>query len=110
MLRSLLNLHSTVQIRRIVETSDGMGGTTTSTTLTTLAYASIWQPSGSDTLISDKITQISTHVLALESGEYAFTTDDREVIYDGHTYTITGHADDVANRGTLVIVGLKWLT
>jgi hypothetical protein len=106
----MLNIKSGVVVRKIVHTQDGYGGTTTATTLTTIKRASIWQPGGGDSVISDKITKASTHVLAVEYGEYTFTDDDREVTYGGNTYEITGHADDVASRGELVIVGLKWLS
>jgi hypothetical protein len=110
MLRSLLNLKNTVQIRRITEASDGLGGLSTSTTLTTLSRANIWQPGGGDSTISDKITKISTHVLAMLADEYTFTDSDRECIYNGITYKITGHADNVASRNELVIVGLERLS
>jgi len=110
MLTALLNLKNAVQIRRITETSDGMGGTSTSTTLTTIARASIWQPGTGNSPISDKITKSSTHVLAMRPSEYTFTDDDREVVYGGNTYRITGHPDHVATRGELLIVGLEWLS
>jgi hypothetical protein len=110
MLRDLLNIENEVQIRRITETSDGMGGLTTSTSLTTIARCNIWQPGSGDTTISDKITKTSSHVMALEHGEYSFTDDDREVIYNGNTYKITGHSDNVANRNELLLVGLQWLS
>ena len=103
----MLNLKNTVQIRKITETYDGYGGTTTSTTLTTITACNIWQPGSSDVTISDKVTSISTHVLAMLPGEYTFTDSDREVIYNSITYKITGHPDDVANRGGLMIVGLE---
>jgi len=110
MLTALLNLKNAVQIRRITETSDGMGGTSTSTTLTTISRASIWQPGTGNSPIGDKITKSSTHVLAMRPSEYTFTDDDREVIYGGNTYRITGHPDNVATRGELLIVGLEWLS
>jgi hypothetical protein len=106
MLISLLNLTG-VQVRKIIETSDGFGSTTTATTITTLTRANIWQPSSNDRFVSDKIAAASTHILALAHGEYDFTDDDQEVLYDGNTYRITGHADNVANRNELVLVGLE---
>jgi hypothetical protein len=110
MIRPLLNLKNAVKIVRVAETSDGMGGTSVATTITTLARASIWQPGSSDVTISDKITKNSTHVLALEYGAYSFTDADRELIYNGHTYYINGHADNVANRDEVLIMGLQWLS
>ena len=106
-IRSMLNLKDAVQIRRMVETSDGMGGVTTATTITTLSRASIWQPGSSTVAISDKLTKVSTDILALEYGAYTFDDTDRECIYAGKTYKIMGHDDDVASRGELTIVGLE---
>jgi hypothetical protein len=110
MIRDLLNLENAVQVRKVTETSDGFGGLTTATTITTLSRANIWQPSSSDVTISEKITKVSSHILALEYGEYAFTDSDTQVLFDGKTYEITGHDDNVANRNELVIVGLSRLT
>ena len=104
---SMLNLSNAVQIRRITVGNDGMGAQTTSTSLTTISRAAIWQASGNDVTISDKITSISTHVLAMRPSEYTFTDDDQEVIYNGVTYTITGHADDIMQKTRLLIVGLQ---
>lgn len=109
-IKSMLNLRDAVVIRKITESSDGFGASSTSTTLTTISYASIWQPSSSDITISDKITKVSTHVLAMRPSEYSFSDDDKEAIYDGDTYKIVGHADDVTNRGRLLIVGLERLS
>lgn len=110
MLRHLLNIKNGVVIRKIVEASDGYGATSTTTTLTTLTRANIWSVGSGDTTISDKITKNSTHVLALMYGEYTFTDSDRECTYGGNTYEITGHADNVAERNELLLVGLKWLS
>jgi hypothetical protein len=110
MLSNMLNLRNVVKIRRITETQDGFGGVSTSSSLTTLARCNIWQPSATDATISDKVTKYSTHVLALEQGTYTFTDADRELTYNGNTYEITGHSDNVANRGKLLIVGLKFLS
>lgn len=105
----MLNL-STVQVRKIVETSDGFGATTTTTTLTTLSRAAIWQVGSGDSYLSEKITSISTHVLALLPDEYTFTDDDSEVLYNSQAYKITGHADDVMNLGKVKVVGLEYLS
>lgn len=106
----MLNLRNAVQIRRITESYDGFGGMSTSSTITTISMCNIWQASGNDITISDKITSISTHVLAMLPDEYVFTDADREIIYGSITYKITGHPDDVANRGGLLIVGLERMT
>ena len=108
MLRSLLNLKNAVTVTRLTEGTDGMGGLTTTSAVTTLSRCNIWQVGAGDVKLSDKIVKSSTHVLALESGEYAFTVDDRTIDYKGNTYYLTGNYDDVGERGELVLVGLKW--
>lgn len=109
MLRGMLNLINAVVINRITETSDGMGGTSTTTSTVTIPRASIWQTSQGDRTISDKIAKTSSHVLAMEYGAHAFTPQDRTVSYNGNTYTITGNYDNVAERGELLLVGLQWI-
>jgi hypothetical protein len=106
MIATMLNLRG-VKIRRITETSDGYGSTTTATVITTLSRASIWQPGAGTQYISDKMARVSSHVLAMLPDEYTFTDNDREVIYGGQTYKITGHDDDVANRSKIKIIGLE---
>jgi hypothetical protein len=108
MLRGMLNLRNEVTITRITETSDGLGGLSVSSAITTLARANIWQVSGGDRSLSDKITKSSTHVLALEYGAYSFTDADRYVNYAGAQYKLTGHYDDIANRKELLLAGLTW--
>lgn len=108
MLGDMLNLINTVTITRYAETSDGMGGLTTTTTTNTLSRANIWTASSNDRTLSDKITKTSTHVLAVEYGAYSFTVNDRIVTYNGNTYTLTGNFDNVAERNELILAGLKW--
>jgi len=109
-IKAMLNIKNGVQIRRLTESFDGYGGTSTTSTITTITMCNIWQPGGNDVTLADKITSISTHVLAMLPDEYAFTDADREIIYGSITYKITGHPDDVANRGGLMIVGLERMT
>lgn len=109
MLRDLLNLVNAVQIRRIAESSDGMGGVTASTTITTVGRASIWVSNSNDRTMSDKITKDSTHVLAFEYGAYTLTVDDKEVLFNGDTYQLKGNPDNVANRNELVVIGMELL-
>lgn len=109
-IKAMLNLTNAVTVNRVTLSSDGMGGFTSTTASTILSYANIWQPSSNDRLVSDKLTSISTHVLALEYGAYTFTDDDQTVTYGGNTYQIKGHDDNVANRDELVIVGLERLS
>jgi len=109
MLKSLLNLKS-ITVNRETITSDGFGGTSAATSAYTLPLGSIWLASTIDATISDKITKDSTHVLATYYGAHTFTDLDKEIVYNGITYIITGHADNVANRNDLIIVGLKKLS
>jgi hypothetical protein len=105
-IRDLLTL-TTVQVARDVYTTDGMGGRTTSTTLTTLSRAAIWQAGSGDRFLSDKVAKASTHVLAFEPSAYAWAAGDLRVVYGGGTYRVTGHADDVFQTGELMVVGLE---
>lgn len=106
MLTDLLNL-TTVQVGRKTETPDGMGANTATTVLTTLSRASIWSSGSNNRYLSEKVNKASTHVLALVTGEYTFLDTDYTVVYDGFTYKLTGHADDVANRGEITVIGME---
>ena len=110
MYSQMLNLHDAVQVRRIAESSDGFGATSTSTTLTTLSRAGIWQVSARDNYLSDKIYKASTHVLALLPAEYTFNDNDAEVLYDSKTFRLTGHEDDVCQYGKVKIIGMERLS
>jgi hypothetical protein len=86
-----------------------MGGITTSTTLTTLSYAAIWQSNAFNKYLSDKMTQDSTHVLGTKPGLYSWNLNDQEIIYNGDTYKIIGRADDVMSKGEITVVPLELL-
>lgn len=109
MIRDVLTLTS-VQVAREVFTTDSLGGGSTSTTLTTLSRAAIWQAGGGDRFLSDKIAKASSHVLATEPGSYTWATGDAKVVYGSNVYKIVGHPDDVENLGELVVVGLERIT
>jgi len=110
MYSQMLNIKDSVQIRKVVESSDGFGATTTATTVTTLSKASIWQVSARDSYLSDKIYKASTHVLAILPDEYTFTDDDEQVLYNGATFELTGHEDDVCYFGKVKVIGMERLT
>jgi len=103
----MLNLKDAVTVTRLVTSSDGMGGTTTVSTLTTIAKASIWTVSSGDARLSDKITKTSSHVLAMLPGVYTFNATDKLVSYNGNEYTLTGNQDNVAERDGLLLIGLE---
>ena len=104
-----LNL-TTVQVGRVAQGSDGMGGISATTTLTTLSRAAIWQSGSGDSYLSDKVAQASTHVLVCESGTRTWTAADEVVTYGSQTYRIVGRPDNVANQSVLVAVGLELIT
>ena len=106
-LSDMLNLINAVTVTRETITNDGMGGTTTVATTTTVARASIWQPGSNSRLLSDKVAKESTDVLAFQVGDYGIMDTDSYAAYAGKTYQLTGLPDDVANRGELMIVGMK---
>ena len=106
MLKDMLTV-TTAQVAREVLTADGYGSATTTTTLTTLTRSQIWQAGGGNRFLSDKIAKASTHVLAIETGEYTFTDADRYLVYDSKTYKLVGHADDISQQGKLTIIGLE---
>jgi hypothetical protein len=106
-LRNALNLINAVTITRETISNDGYGNTSTVATTTTVARASIWQPGSNSRLLSDKIAKESTDVLAFEVGDYGILNTDAYATYAGKTYQLTGIPDDVANRGQLMVVGMK---
>ena len=110
MYSQMLNIKDSVQIRKVVESPDGFGATTTATTITTLSKASIWQAGARDTFLSDKIYKDSTHVLALLPDEYTFTDDDEQVLYNGKTFEVVGHENDVCEYGKVKVIGMNRLT
>jgi len=103
----MLNLKNAVTVTRKAVTSDGMGGTTTTSTLTTISKASIWTVSSGDARLSDKITKTSSHVLAMLPGEYTFNATDSFVTYNSIDYNLTGNQDNVAERDGLLLIGLE---
>jgi hypothetical protein len=106
MIRDALNLRSAVSVIRIAETNDGMGGISTTTTATVLDRAAIWQNGANSTYLSNRISLVSTHVLAHIPSSYTWTVDDRRVTYGGKTYNVKG-SDDVIHKSLLTIVGLE---
>lgn len=113
MLRDMLTLLNSVSVTKTTKTSNGMGGTTTATVTTTLSRALIWQSGGGRAILSEKVANDSTHVLAMETGEYDFTYGEGvsySVGYDSRTYRCNGHADDVAEQGVITVVGLERIT
>ena len=109
MIRDVLTL-TTVSVAREVYTPDGLGGGSTSTTLTTLSRAAIWAAGSGDRFLSDKVAKASTHVLAVEPDTYTWASGDLKVVYGSNTYRVQGHPDDILQRGELTVVGLERIT
>jgi hypothetical protein len=103
----MLNLINAVTITRESITNDGMGGTVTVATTTTVARANIWQPGSNSRLLSDKVAKESTDILVFEPGDYPIMDTDAYATYNGKTYQLTGTPDDVASRGQMFVVGMK---
>jgi len=109
MLRDLLTL-TAVQVARETVSSDGMGGVSQTTVLTTLGYAQIWQNSGSKGVLSDKIAKLSSHALACEPGSYAWNEYDQYVVYGSDRYKVVGRPDNVSQYDEVELVGLELIT
>lgn len=107
-LRDVLTL-TTVQVAREVYTTDGMGGGSTSTTLTTLDRAAIWMAGSGNQFLSDKVAKASSHVLAVGTDSYTWVSTDAKVVHGSNVYRVVGNSDDVMNLGELTIVGLERL-
>lgn len=101
---------TTAQVGRITTTADGMGATSSATTLTTLGRVAIWQAGSGDQSLSDKIAQASTHVMVLETPTYAWTSADTTITYAGDVYNITGRPDDVEFQERITVVGLELIS
>lgn len=98
--------NSAVTIIREVKSSDGMGGVTTTTTITGIPNSVMWSPSQSENYISDKMAKSSTHVLVTLPSYYSFTTTDVKAQYNSETYRITGF-DNVMNLDEIEVIGLE---
>jgi hypothetical protein len=106
-LRDLLII-KTIQVSRTIETSNGMGGMSSITTLATLDKgAALWSPSQSARYISDKMARNSSHILVTVPSDYTFTINDKEIIYKGDRYKINGPSDDVMNLGEIMVTPLE---
>lgn len=106
MFEDLLNLtNSSVTVIRKVETPDGMGGVTVTSTITGIPKCAMWSPSQSARYISDKMAKASSHILVTLPSYYTFTVNDINVTYNSETYTITGW-DNILNLGEILMIGL----
>lgn len=102
---SVLNLRNAVTVTRATVTSDGMGGTSTTTVTTTLGKAAIWQVGSGDRYLSDRMRAVSSHILACRVTDDILSTD--TVTYDGVGYKVAGEPEDVLQKGLVQIVPLE---
>ena len=100
-----LNLTNAVTVTRSTITSDGMGGTSTTTATVTLPKAALWQVGSGDRFLSDRLKAVSTHVLACQTSDDVLSTD--SVAYGGVTYSVAGEPDDVMQKSMIQIVPLQ---
>jgi hypothetical protein len=101
---------SVVTVTRSVVTPDGMGGSTTTSTITGLPRAALWSPSQSASYISDKMARVSTHILITEPADYTFTDNDSIVTYNNKSYKIVSPSDDIMEKGEIMMTGLERLS
>lgn len=103
MISDLMTIKTAVVAREVV-TPDGMGGFSTTTTITTLSKCAIYGNSGSTGYSADKYIRQSSHSLATIPSAYTWSSTDKTVAYAGKTFRINGIADNVFNSSELVIV------
>lgn len=115
MFRDYLNLINKVQVVRKTRTSDGMGGHSTISVLTTLSRAALWKNGiGGREQFYRSGGQInsSSHTLAIEPSTYSFTLDDTNVLYAGQTFEIKSGGDpteDVEGKPFFTLVALEYV-
>lgn len=105
MLLDLLTMKD-VEVLREVNTSDGMGGCTTITTLNPLQAAVIYQNSGNKSFFSDRVNLKSSHILITSPSFYSWTVGDIQIIRGSEVYNVSVSPDDVMGRGEIMVVGL----
>lgn len=98
---------TTMQVKREVNTPDGMGGLTTVATLTNLSKAALWSPSQSARYISEKMARTSSHILITDPNEYTFNMNDDSILYNGNEYEINGPSDNIMELGEILITPLN---
>jgi len=102
---------SVVTVIRKVETPDGMGGVTTTTTITGLLkavmYGNTLMGLGQHRwMISDRLTNISSDILLTLPSYYSWNINDVEIGYNSETYKIKGR-DNVMGLNEIMVVGLE---
>jgi len=98
-----------IQVERITQVPDGMGGMVETETITTIPRGAMWSPGQFARYVSDKMAKASTHVLVTLPSDYTFNEYDEEVIYNGIHYKINGPSDNVMFMDEITVTGLERL-
>jgi hypothetical protein len=112
--KDCLNLKNAVTINRRIDTNDGMGGFSSTTSTTIIPLCALWQNNGSNRFISDKYALSSTHILCFEYGAYNFNSPDASggtvletISYKNETYNISGFQNNYLELNEIVTQGLE---
>jgi hypothetical protein len=103
MISDLMTIKTATVSREIV-TPDGMGGFSTTTTITTLSKCAIYGNPGSTGFSADKYIRQGSHTLATIPSAYTWAVTDKTVAYAGRTFRVNGIPDQVFNSDELVLV------
>lgn len=98
------DLNSTATIYQITNTSDGKGEITKARTSRGTISCAVWQAGANETILGDKIKNISTHVLACEPDSAFISADEIDIGSD--TYKVH-RPDDILAEDNLMIIGLE---
>lgn len=109
MLSDLLTMKN-VEVGRITRTTDDMGGSTSSTSLSLLKSAIIYQTGGRNAFLSDRMNSKATHFLVTEPNFYDWNKDDFCVVNGDHVYNIVSPPDNVMGYNEIMVVGLEVVT
>jgi hypothetical protein len=115
-LRDLLNIVNEITVTKIVQSSDGMGGSTTTSFLYTIPLATMWTNGQTNKWVSDKYSKDSTDSLVFEYGAYVFNnvsslTSAQSIIetveYNNCIYKTVGFANDIMNLHEIILQQLE---
>ena len=118
-LKGFLKLHNVITITKSIITNDGMGGSTTTSTIVTLQRAALWQNGSTNKYQYDKYAKDSSHTLCIEYGSYTFGNSSglasnqsvyETVQFNGEEYNIVGFPDNVMNMNKILMQSLDRLS
>jgi hypothetical protein len=112
----MLNLVSAVSVIKTIETNDGMGGTSVSSTTYTISLCTMWTNGQTNKWVSDKYAKDSTDSLVMEYGAYTFNDVSsltstqsliEQVTYNGNTYKTVGFSNNIMNLNEIILQQLE---